>query len=34
MLGEDISFKEAEVSAFIKEYLETNRLETDKGADI
>ena len=34
MLGEDISFKEAEVSAFIKEYLETNKLETDKGADI
>lgn len=34
MLGEDISFQEAEVSAFIKEYLETNKLETDKGADI
>lgn len=34
MLGEDISFKEAEISRFIKEYLETNKKETDKGADI
>ena len=34
MLGEDISFKEAEISMFIKEYLETNKKETDKGADI
>ena len=33
MLGEDISFKEAEISMFIKEYL-TNKKETDKGADI
>ena len=34
LLGHDISFSEPEVSAFIKEYLETNRLETDGGADI
>lgn len=34
MLGEEISFSEPEVSAFIKEYLETNKLETDGGAEI
>ena len=34
LLGHDISFSEPEVSVFIKEYLETNRLETDGGADI
>ncbi len=34
MLGEGISFSEPEVSAFIKEYLETNKSETDGGADI
>ena len=34
MLGEDISFSEPEVSVFIKEYLETNKTETDGGADI
>lgn len=34
MLGGDISFTEPEVSAFIKEYLETNKAETDGGADI
>ena len=34
MLGEDISFKEAEISRFITAYLETNKKETDKGADI
>ena len=34
MLGNGISFSEPEVSAFIKEYLETNRKETDGGADI
>ena len=34
MLGEGISFSEPEVSAFIKDYLETNKEETDGGADI
>ncbi len=34
MLGDGISFSEPEISAFIKEYLETNKAETDGGADI
>lgn len=34
LLGQDISFSEPEISAFIKEYLETNKAETDGGADI
>ena len=34
MLGEEISFSEPEVSAFIKEYLEENKRETDGGIDI
>lgn len=34
MLGQEISFSEPEVSAFIKEYLETNKTETDGGKDI
>ena len=34
MLGDDISFAEPEISSFIEEYLETNRQETDGGADI
>lgn len=34
LLGEDISFSEPEVSVFIKEYLETNKAETDGGAEI
>ena len=34
MLGEGISFSEPEVSAFINDYLETNKEETDGGADI
>ena len=34
MLGEEISFSEPEVSAFIKEYLEANKAETDGGADV
>ena len=34
MLGQEISFSEPEVSAFIKEYLETNKAETDGGRDI
>lgn len=34
MLGEGISFSEPEVSAFIKDYLEKNKEETDGGADI
>ena len=33
MLG-DISFAEKEVSDFIRDYLETNKAETDGGADI
>lgn len=33
MLG-DISFSEKEVSDFIRDYLETNKKETDGGADI
>ena len=34
VLGEGISFSEPEVAAFIKEYLEENKRETDGGADI
>lgn len=34
MLGEGIAFSEPEVSAFIREYLEANKEETDGGADI
>ena len=34
MLGEEISFSEPEVSAFIKEYLEENKRGTDGGIDI
>ena len=34
MLGEGISFSEPEITAFIKEYLETNKAETDGGAEI
>lgn len=34
MLGEDISFSESEVSGFIKDYLRTNKRETDGGAEL
>ena len=34
MLGEGISFSEPKITAFIKEYLETNKAETDGGAEI
>lgn len=34
ILGEETSFAEKEVSDFIKDYLETNKNETDGGADI
>lgn len=34
MLGEGISFSEKEVSAFIREYLETNKTEVDGGVYI
>ncbi len=34
ILGTEISFREPEVSAFIREYLETNKEETDGGAEI
>ncbi len=34
LLGEEISFSEPEVSAFIKDYLETNKAETDGGRNI
>ncbi len=34
MLGDEISFIEPEVSLFIWEYLDTNKKETDGGADI
>ncbi|MBO5461558.1 MAG: sensor histidine kinase, partial [Ruminococcus sp.] len=34
ILGDDVSFAELEVSRFIKEYLESNKLETDRGRDI
>lgn len=34
ILGEDISFRNAEVSGFIKEYLTEGKEETDNGADI
>ena len=34
ILGPDVSFAGPEVSAFIREYLEMNKAETDGGADI
>lgn len=34
ILGDDISFTDLEVSRFIREFLETNKEETDQGADI
>lgn len=34
ILGEGISFSEQEVSAFIREYLEVNKTETDGGAEV
>lgn len=34
ILGDGISLREPEVSAFIKEYLESGRTQTDGGADI
>lgn len=34
ILGENISLRELEVSAFVKEYLESGKNETDGGADI
>lgn len=34
MLGDEISFMEPEVSLFIWEYLDTNKNETDGGADV
>ncbi len=34
LLGNGISFKDKEISDFIREYLETNKAETDGGADI
>lgn len=34
ILGEEISFREPEVSVFIKDYLESGKSETDGGADI
>ena len=34
ILGTDVSFAGPEVSSFIREYLETNKAETDGGADI
>lgn len=34
ILGENISLREPEVSAFVKEYLESGKNETDGGADI
>ena len=34
ILGTEISFREPEVSAFIQEYLETNKEETDGGEEI
>ena len=34
MLGDEISFMEPEVSLFIWEYLDTNKKETDGGAEI
>lgn len=34
ILGEDVSFTELEVSRFIKDYLESNKEETDQGRDI
>ena len=34
ILGDGISLREPEVSAFIKEYLESGKTDTDGGADI
>lgn len=34
ILGEEVSFAEREVSIFIKDYLESNKEETDRGRDI
>lgn len=34
MLGAGISFQEPEVAAFIREYLETNKAETDGGDEV
>lgn len=34
ILGDEISFTDLEVSGFIKEFLESNKAETDQGADI
>lgn len=34
ILGGDISFSNIEVSGFIKEFLASNKVETDQGADI
>lgn len=34
ILGEGISLKDPEVSGFIREFLESNKAETDQGADI
>ena len=34
ILGDDVSFADAEVSAFIRSYLEENKAETDGGAQI
>ena len=34
ILGEEISFAEPEVSAFIRKYLEENKKDTDGGAEV
>ena len=34
ILGDDISLREPEVSAFIKEYLESGKKEADGGTDV
>ena len=34
IVGEEVSFTQKEISGFIREFLETNKLETDGGADI
>ncbi|MEE1085556.1 MAG: ATP-binding protein [Schaedlerella sp.] len=34
ILGEEVSFAELEVSRFIREYLQSNKEETDQGRDI
>lgn len=34
ILGEEIPLKDPEVSGFIREFLESNKAETDQGADI